>query len=227
MTNVIPSLVLSTYSPKRHICIYLTKSDFTIASAIFWNGGGTWTDPGRSPPQMARNAETAEGSAVTTSRNKKHEQGTSAPGPSHSQVVWGTRTRTHSKVRPLNSYHEFMSVWDREVEQEVREGIAEGKGCPGTATGSLHGRTSMDFQILPWFSHPPPELPPWETGPTSSMFVMIKCANVCRHVRTPCHVKYSMKGSYCCGWKKGAQNWKHAGCGEVCSQDKTAEREGY
>lgn len=175
-------------------------------------------------PEMLRQQR---GSAVTTSRNKKHEQGTSAPGPSHSQVVWGTRTRTHSKVRPLNSYHEFMSVWDREVEQEVREGIAEGKGCPGTATGSLHGRTSMDFQILPWFSHPPPELPPWETGPTSSMFVMIKCANVCRHVRTPCHVKYSMKGSYCCGWKKGAQNWKHAGCGEVCSQDKTAEREGY
>lgn len=76
---------------------------------------------------------------------------------------------------------------------------------------------ALAFQFFPGFSHPPPEPPPQETSPTSSVFTTIKWANVCRR-RIPCHVKHSFKGSYCCGWGKGVQNWKNAGCGEACSK---------
>lgn len=151
---------------------------------------------------------------VTTSNiSRAHQSQTVGHEPQRQLFPgWvGKPGQIHSKVRPLNSCLR-QEGGTRCRKTNCKERIPWGQLQTACMVGP-----ALAFQFFPGFSHPPPEPPPQETSPTSSMFTTIKWANVCRR-RIPCHVKHSFKGSYCCGWGKGVQNWKNAGCGEACSK---------
>ena len=200
--------------------IWLHRSE-----CCFLEWRGAETGPGNGSPQTARRA--VRSPQITTSKISRARQ-SQAVGPWAPDTVapsLGGDTRTDT-LKSKIAQQLLMTVWDRKVEGEVGKGIAE-KGYLGDgrrqpawwdrlwlACSTLVSATHLLSLLLR-----KPALP-------QVMFTTVKWGNVCRRIRMPCHVKHSFKGRDCCGWGKGVQNWKNAGCGETCSQDKTAEREG-
>lgn len=128
--------------------------------------------------QLTSNGQTC--CAVTASHNQQHQQGTSEPGsgavsPRHSrsQLGWGKPGQIHSKVSPLNPCHESDCLRQeggtRGRKRNCKERIPGGQPQTACLVGP-----ALAFLFYPGFSHPPPEPPPQETSPTSSMFTTIK-----------------------------------------------------
>lgn len=85
----------------------------------------------------------------------------------------GKPGQIHSKVSPLNPCHESDCLRQeggtRGRKRNCKERIPGGQPQTACLVGP-----ALAFLFYPGFSHPPPEPPPQETSPTSSMFTTIK-----------------------------------------------------